>query len=330
MRLGFAVKPLARPELRSHDSRRWQNGPHLCVSLAYLRDVFAYLAEAGIAMYRMASDLAPYATHPDLPQFWGQLDECRAELEEVGRLGQRMALRLSFHPSPHVVLNSPEPGLATRSMADISFHSFLLDAMGMGADACVVTHLGGIHGDREGALDRFVEHVSDLRPSVRRRVVIENDDVRFGVADALWVHERTGLPVVFDNLHHRVHNPAGWPMREALEACLATWPAGVRPKVHYSSPRTDWLVAQARACDTPEVHRTRWGYHSDYINPFEFIDFLRAAEGLPEFDVMLEARAKDLALGQLRVDLHRFAPDLAQRLEPTQAGKYTVYDRGGS
>jgi len=43
MRLGFVVKPLARPELKSHDSRRWQNNPHLSVSLVYLRDVFAYL-----------------------------------------------------------------------------------------------------------------------------------------------------------------------------------------------------------------------------------------------------------------------------------------------
>lgn len=316
MRLGFAVKPLARPELRSHDGRRWQNGPHLSMSLACLRDVFAYLAEAGIAMYRMASDLAPYATHPDLPQFGGQLDECREELEEVGRLGLQTGLRLSFHPSAYVVLNAPDPALAQRSTAEIALHGALLDAMGMGPEARVVTHLGGIYGDREGALARFVDHVGGLHPSVQRRMAIENDDVRFGVADTLWVHERTGLPVVFDNLHHRVNNPAGWPVRDALAACLATWPAHVRPKVHYSSPRTDWLVAQRRVGEAPEVRRTRWVYHSDYVNPFEFIDFLRAAEGLPAFDVMLEARAKDLALGQLRDDLHLYAPDLARRLEP--------------
>ena len=57
-------------------------------------------------------------------------------------------------------------------------------------------------------------------------------------------------------------------------------------------------------------------YHSDYVNPFEFIDFLRLAEGLPAFDVMLEARAKDLALLQLSEDLARYAPELAARLWP--------------
>ena len=108
MRLGFVVKPLARPELKSHDSRRWQNHPHLSVSLAYLRDVFTYLDAAHIGMYRMSSDLAPYATHPDMPQFHRQVEACAAELAEVGALAARLRLRLSFHPSQHVVLNSPD------------------------------------------------------------------------------------------------------------------------------------------------------------------------------------------------------------------------------
>ena len=66
--------------------------------------------------------------------------------------------------------------------------------------------------------------------------------------------------------------------------------------------------------ESPEVRQTRWNYHSDYVNPFEFIDFLRLAEGLRPFDVMLEVRAKDLALRQLREDLARFAPELAAYL----------------
>ena len=38
-RLGFALKVLGQPGLKSHDSRRWQNEPHLSVSLAYLREI---------------------------------------------------------------------------------------------------------------------------------------------------------------------------------------------------------------------------------------------------------------------------------------------------
>jgi UV DNA damage endonuclease len=58
MRLGFAVKVLGRPELKSHDTRRWQSGPHLSVSLRYLRDILAYLHEAGIRMRARRPPLA--------------------------------------------------------------------------------------------------------------------------------------------------------------------------------------------------------------------------------------------------------------------------------
>ena len=64
-RLGFAVKIAGRPDLKDHDSRRWQNGPHLRVSLHYLDQIFAYLAEHGIRMFRISSDIATYITHPD-------------------------------------------------------------------------------------------------------------------------------------------------------------------------------------------------------------------------------------------------------------------------
>ena len=315
MRLGFVVKPLARPELKSHDSRRWQNQPHLSVSLAYLRDVFTYLDAAHIEMYRMASDLAPYATHPDMPQFHRQVESCAAELAEVGALAVRLRLRLSFHPAQHVVLNSPAEELAAKSAADLIVQASVLDCMGLGPEAVVVTHLGGVYGDRENARINFVRAFERLPASTQRRLALENDDVRFGVVDTLWVHDRTGVPLIFDNLHHRLNNPDGRSPRDALAACLGTWPQGVRPKIHFSSPRTEWLVEPGAGGEDPKVRQTRWAYHADYVNPFEFVDFMRMAAGLPVFDVMLEVRAKDLALLQLRDDLRRFAPDVAERLE---------------
>ncbi len=316
MRLGFVVKPLARPELKSHDSRRWQNNPHLSVSLAYLRDIFAYLAAANIGMYRMADDLAPYATHPDMPQFHRQVDACAAELAEAGAQARAARIRLSFHPAQYVLLNTPDEGLLARSTAELAVQASILDGMGLGPEAVIVTHLGGVYGDVIAARERFVRNYAALPPAVAQRLVLENDDTRFGVADILWVHERTGIRLAFDNLHHRLCNPDGRPPRDALAACLATWPADVRPKIHFSTPRTEWRVEGDPAGEDARVKRARWGYHSDYVNPFEFIDFLGLAEGLREFDVMLEVRAKDIALVQLREDLARYAPALAGNLEP--------------
>jgi UV DNA damage endonuclease len=55
-----------------------------------------------------------------------------------------------------------------------------------------------------------------------------------------------------------------------------------------------------------------WTGHADFNHPFEFISFMRSMSG-SEFDVMLEAKAKDLALIRLRQDMLRYAPDVAVR-----------------
>jgi UV DNA damage endonuclease len=316
MRLGFVVRPLARPELKSHDSRRWQNGPHLSVSLAYLRDVLEYLNAAGIRMYRMSSSLAPYATHPDLPGFTNQLEDCADELAQVGRIARDSEIRLSIHVAQYVIMNALDPAIQARGLAETALQAAILDAMHLGPEAVVVVHLGGAYSDHAAALERFAAAFLRLPESTRRRLVLENDDTRFGVSDILEVHQMTGIRLVFDSLHHRLCNPEAIPVREALAACLATWPADQTPKIHFSTPRTEWLADTEGHSDAPHLRKSRWGRHSDFVNPFEFIDFMRAADGLRSFDVMLEVRGRDLALSQLRADLAVFAPDLTGRLEP--------------
>jgi UV DNA damage endonuclease len=318
MKLGFAVKALGRPGLHSHDSRRWQHAPHLSISLAYLRDMFIFLGDARIGMYRMSPDLAPYVTHPDLPHFHDQIVECSRELRALGELGRRLDLRLSIHPGQHVILNSEDDALTTRSAAELNALAALLDAMYLDRDAVCIIHLGGVYENPRLARERLVERLQALPQATLRRLAVEPDDGRFAVPDALWLHERTGLPVIFDLLHHRLNNPTGLSVRDALTACLTTWPPGVRPKIHFSSPRTEWVVSPQSGI-APTVHQPRWSHHADFAHPFEFIDFMRQTEGLPEFDVMLELKAKDLALRQLLRDLQRFAPDLAARIEPPPA-----------
>jgi UV DNA damage endonuclease len=303
--------------MKSHDSRRWQNHPHLTVSLAYVRDILRYLARAWIQMYRLSCDLAPYATHAGLPQYHTQLEESRTELAAVGAMARAIGVRLSVHLGQHAVLNAEDRQVRDSSVSEVMLQVCILDAMELGPEAVVVAHLGGVYGDRDAARARFVETYTRLPDAGRRRIVLENDDVRFGVSDLLWVHERCGVPLVFDILHHQINNPRHLPARDALAACLATWGPELRPKTHFSSPRTSWLAADGDASHAPRLRRPRWAHHSDYVDPFGFISFLDQASGLREFDVMLEAKAKDLALIQLRRDVARFAPALAQTLDPT-------------
>jgi UV DNA damage endonuclease len=111
--------------------------------------------------------------------------------------------------------------------------------------------------------------------------------------------------VVWDVLHHRCLDPEAIPDPEALALALATWPPGVTPKIHYSSPRLD-LVARTvkvgrrteRRLALPQLRA-----HADLIDPIGFEGLLRYAAGGRDFDIMLEAKGKDLALVALRSQL---------------------------
>ncbi len=316
MRLGFPVKVMGAPDLKSNDTRGWRLNPHLRVSLGYLCDIFAYLRAHDIRMYRMSSDLAPYHTHPDMPQFHGMVEESRDELMHVGRIAKAQGLRLSFHPSQYIVLNSDNETLTRKSIADLESQATMLDHMELGPEAIMVVHVGGAYGNRELGTANWVKTWPRLSERVQRRLVLENDDIRFSAADVLSVHERTGVKCVFDYQHHWCFNPEGLEMVETLSRFLKTWPAGVRPKMHYSCARTEMREMKRRNRKTGLLEDVLvppiWTGHADFNNPFETITFLRSIQHL-ETDVMLESKAKDLSLIRLRNDMAKYAPELAER-----------------
>lgn len=309
-RLGFAVKVVGAPtELKSNDARRAASDPHLRVSLGYLREIFAYLGKAGLDMYRMSSELAPYVTHPDHPRFHRQLEECEAEIRALGEQARKQDLRLSFHPSQYILLASPEERITRASAAEFAWQATMLDWMGLGPEAVVVTHVGGAYDDKPAAMARWIRNYEALPEAVRARIVLENDDRIYGVNEVRWIHDRCGVRLVFDYQHHLIVNPDRTPLREALQTCLGTWPAGVKPKIHFSCPATAYrqvAVRGGKANETqaapPDVRN-----HADFVGPFEFAWFMSEVGDLA-FDVMLEAKAKDAAVLRLRHDLARLDP----------------------
>jgi UV DNA damage endonuclease len=304
-RLGFAVKVLGDGGLPSHDTRRWQSHPHLSRSLELVEAIFGYLDRNDIRMYRFASALAPYATHPDMPRFHRQVADCEEELARCGGRARELGIRLSFHPGQYTVLNSERADVRAAASADVDLQARILDAMGLDAEAVVVIHVGGAAGGVQAGLERFLAAYERLSPAAQARLVVENDDRTFDLDAALQLHERTGIRVVWDALHHRCHNPHGIPEAEALARALGTWPAAVTPKIHYSSPRLD--VEVRRTHEGRRVHERivipPLRAHADLVDPIAFEAFLHTAGAGRAFDVMLEAKAKDLALIELRRQL---------------------------
>lgn len=304
-RVGFAVKVLTDGGLPSHDTRRWQSEPHLRVSLENLDAILDRLDRDDVRMYRMATSLAPYASHPELPQFHWQVEECAKGLAAFGVKARELDIRLSTHPGQYTVLNSERPEVVDSALAELEVQGALFEAMGLGAEATIVIHVGGAAGGEEAALDRFERASERLSDRVRRHLRIENDDRTFGIRPVTALAERCGLAVVWDILHHRCNDPDGITDREALTMAFGTWPDDVTPKIHYSSPRLDLGEKERkvgrRIERTPVPPQLR--AHADMIDPIGFEYFLRDVSDLGDFDVMVEAKGKDIAVLRLREQL---------------------------
>ncbi|HET7637023.1 MAG TPA: hypothetical protein VFK93_05025, partial [Candidatus Limnocylindria bacterium] len=96
----------------------------------------------------------------------------------------------------------------------------------------------------------------------------------------------------------------------------------VRPKVHLSSPR---LSVETVRRPVPGTRRMRdvivppqLAPHADLVSPWDFAELLRAAPA--PLDVMLEAKAKDVALLWLRRRLAEVAPEIAAAEERALSG----------
>lgn len=247
-------------------------------NLADLREILRHNLAHGWLLFRIGSSVVPFASHPVNALDWQA--EFEQDLTEIGAFARNNGMRLSFHPGQYTVLNSPDPQTVRRAIEEIAYSAAFLDALGMDTASKIVIHLGGIYGDKPAALARFVETVTALGDSLRRRLVIENDERSYTPTDALWVSARTALPVVFDNLHYAANPGPGW-LDDLLEQIFATWkPEDGVPKVHFSS----------------QAPGGRIGHHADYADPDEFQAWRLRWAQFGDFDLMLEAKAKDEAL----------------------------------
>lgn len=243
-------------------------------NLSCLRRILDYNAGRGLLFFRISSDVVPFASHPVCRVRWQ--DEFGAQLRELGAFARRNGMRISMHPDQFVLLNSPDAGITERSIAELEYHCDVLEGMGLGRDAKIQIHVGGVYGDRAAAMSRFEERHRGLPARVRARLAIENDDRLYPLADCLALNERCGVPVIFDKFHHECLNH-GEPVGDALDAAMGTWKRADGPMI------ADYSSQKAGA---------RKGTHAEHIDAADFRRFVRAAEGR-DFDVMLEIKDKE-------------------------------------
>lgn len=150
----------------------------------------------------------------------------------------------------------------------------------------MILHLGGVFGDKAATLDRFRANYRKLSPGIKRRLVLENDDVSWSVHDLLPVCEDLDIPMVLDYHHHNIIFDAD-KIREGTKdiidlypRILATWTRkNITPKMHYSEPTPAAITGRQRRKHSPRVAT---------LPPCP-----------PNMDLMIEAKDKEQAVFEL-------------------------------
>lgn len=297
IRLGFAVRTVNQPGLIS------SSPPHLSILLTHLGDVLRYLERTDIRFYRFA-----------LPRHFNlnDLAECQAQLALLNQHISTRNMRLGVHLDPHLSLSHSDEQVADATIRTIEAASQLLAALDhpQTINHTLVIHPGAAD---PAAQQRFTQRWATLSVQARRRTTIEHTGTGFSLGQLLAIAARTGIPIVFDYLHYRLHNPEQLSLALALGLSLATWPRQIRPEVHLSSQRSEAHLLPGRN-GTTRVIPPRAGQHADFVVAHDAIALLEASRGLPPFDLMIEAKAGDLALLRLRQELAHHAPEWAARL----------------
>ncbi len=279
MRIGYACITLSLQCRSSRTFRLKSYSPEnmertVGGNLSCLMEQLRFNLRHGILYFRISSDLVPFASHPVCDYPWRKV--FRRELEELGRFVTEHGMRVTMHPDQFILINSPDADIHSRSVAELVYHAEVLDLMGLDASHKIQLHVGGVYGDRRASLERFARRYRALPAEIRRRLAVENDERSYGLADCMEVHERTGIPVVFDALHHAAYN-RGEGLRAAVSAAGSTWEGkDGPPMVDYSSQKRGG----------------RPGAHADSLDEGDFRSFLEETRGL-DFDLMLEVKDKE-------------------------------------
>jgi UV DNA damage endonuclease len=243
--------------------------------------ILRWNTENGIKLFRLSSEFFPWASEynfEDLPQFL----RIKTLLSGAGHYAQSVGMRINSHPGPFNVLTSPKESVVQNTITDLELHGKIFDLMGLEKTPYnnINIHCNGVYGDKKSAMDRFILNFQRLSPSVQTRLTVENDDKEsmYSVKDLMYIHERTGIPIVFDYHHHQFCT-GGLSEEEALKLAVSTWPKGITPEVHYSESKA---LHEENSKLKPQAH-------SDYIkslpNTYEL-----------DLDIMVESKAKELAI----------------------------------
>ena len=227
-----------------------------------------------LLFFRIGSSFIPFASHLICKFDWE--DYFQDHFVKVSNIIKKNKIRIAMHPGQFVVLNSKKESVVSSSIRELEYHSRLLDLLKLDESAKIQIHVGFPQGDKEKAKSDFIKNFDKLSKSVKKRLVIENDEHYFGVGDCLEIHNAIQIPVILDTFHYSILNEEN-SLKEIFELTSKTWKGidGV-PMIDYSS----------------QDNKGRKGKHCATINIEDFQDTVSKLLHR-DFDLMLEIKDKE-------------------------------------
>ncbi|WP_067724982.1 UV DNA damage repair endonuclease UvsE [Oceanobacillus damuensis] len=257
-------------------------------NLMNLLRLLRYNVANDILFYRISSKLIPLADHEDTSD-WNYMEPLKDSLVKLQSfLSEHPNLRVDFHADHFVLINSPTKHVLINSIKTLRMHHRILKGLRIAPEHRCIMHVGGGYGDKEKALEQFIQNWALVSSDLQKMIILENDDKTFSLLDTLYLCEKLSIPMVFDYHHHLAnHADADW--LKQWERVIDTWQFSNLPiKMHISSPKSE---QQFRA-------------HADYVDIDMFMAFLNNIKGsVDQIDCMIEAKQKDEALFRLMKDL---------------------------
>lgn len=246
-------------------------------NLNSLSNIIDYNIRNNIKLFRISSDLITFGSSPvNNIKWWEVFSE---QLSLIAKKIRDSGMRVSMHPGQYTVLNSLNEEVVKKSIKDLDYHNKVLDSLETSKENKIILHIGGVYGDKEGAIGRFISNFQLLSNEVKERLVIENDDKSYNIGEVLEIGRVLNIPVVYDNLHNKVlpyddsKDDNYW-----IKQCKETWKKEDGPqKVHYAQQNLE----------------KRPGAHSITIGVEGFMNFVNEIN--EEIDIMLEVKDKNLS-----------------------------------
>jgi UV DNA damage repair endonuclease len=288
--------------LREHkaeaEQRQWDIMNHNAAAATRLVERVGSLAPH-LRMVRLGSEMLQGYTEKDWQAWWQRKeiqDHCARIFAPVGETARRLGVRLSFHPGQFCVLASESDVIVERSIEEFEYHADMARWMGYGRtfqDFKINIHISGKRG-AEGMRAVY----GRLSPEARNCITIENEENSHGLDTCLSLSDL--VPTVLDLHHHWIREGEYIQPRDPrVLRVLDSW-RGVRPTLHYSISREDYLVDHNTAVAPDHAALLESGHkkqklraHSDfYWNPAvnEWAGTFSTTH-----DIMCEAKGKNLA-----------------------------------